>query len=151
MRVCVCEWMSAAVRNRGRRRESVDLWMVAWGGCFAKRSCRLTQLARCTALCTARRSGGPNRDVSGARVGRCAVVLGDPRVSLDASGGLMSLSRGQRRSPKPAFLQVLQSFAIHTPSLVCFRARSVCQRPKHWACSLRHIWGDNAPSRRFQE
>ena len=56
--VCVCEWMSAAVRNRGRRRESADLWMLAWSGRFAERSGSLTQLARCTALCNARRSGG---------------------------------------------------------------------------------------------
>ena len=73
------------MRNRGRRRESVDLWMLAWSGRFAERSGRLTQLARCTAPCSARRSGGAaNRDVPGARVGRCAVGLGDLRVSLNA-------------------------------------------------------------------
>ena len=54
----VCEWMSAAVRNRGRRRESVDLCMLAWSGRFAERSGRLTQLARYIAVCGARRSGG---------------------------------------------------------------------------------------------
>ena len=80
----VCEWMSAAVRNRGRRRELVDLWMLAWSGRFAERSGRLTQLARCTALCSARRSGGLRAGTSLERVGRCAIGLGDPRVSLNA-------------------------------------------------------------------
>ena len=82
--VRVYEWMSAAVRNRGRRRGSADLWMLAGSGRFADRSGRLTQLARYVAVSRARRSGAANRGVSGARVGRCAVGFGDPPVSLNA-------------------------------------------------------------------
>ena len=60
----VCEWMSAVVRKCGRRRESVDLCMLAWSGRFGERSGRLSQLARYIAVCGARRSGGLRRGAS---------------------------------------------------------------------------------------
>ena len=50
--------MGAAARNRGRRREAADLWMLLGSGRFADRSGRLTQLARYVAVCSARGSGG---------------------------------------------------------------------------------------------
>ena len=76
MRVRECE----AWQNRGRRRESVNWWMY-------KRGADVSQNWQADAAGAVHRGTQRSTQCGGceqARVGRCAVGIGDPRVSLDA-------------------------------------------------------------------